>query len=445
MRSMAKSYVISWSMTMPKILIRSIVADDHSEHFLEQDYWLRCVEADPTLLTRYEVCDPQAIGYKPRCSTCGNITALDGLDFWGRCRDCAVVCTRCGASIQSGMRVAVNALLDEYITYCYTCAANVDVRMCRWCRRNFDAVRAPLQNCECGNQFCVVCIPEERHDCRMRLERIKTLHAYEYKPKPLFSLMADDPQGTKRFFGVEWEVDSGRMSPLSPDEQKRLLELSNKQSLFYLKRDGSIPNGVEVVTHPGTRRFHRAQFPWKAVIERAKDMALDNESPHSNAGLHIHVSRDAFGEGLDPNDPEYAAKVEARMGAVVYLYDKLWPPLYVFSRRSGDNIKFSKPFERGEVDGCRTAREFYKRAYTLSYNYGHAYCVNVAPKNTIEFRCFKGTSRPEIIQASLSLVDAIIDTARETSDEKLAVLKWRDITDRVADEDFKVYLAERKL
>lgn len=51
--------------------------------------------------------------------------------------------------------------------------------------------------------------------------------------------------------------------------QKEVLELANDQEeQIYIKHDGSLNEGFEIVTHPMTLRYHRENMPWKEVCHQ---------------------------------------------------------------------------------------------------------------------------------------------------------------------------------
>ena len=72
----------------------------------------------------------------------------------------------------------------------------------------------------------------------------------DYKPKPVFYGQVT------RFFGVELEVDDGGEDC---DYAEQLLSITGKR--MYIKHDGSLDEGFEMVTHPMTLEYHCRDFP----------------------------------------------------------------------------------------------------------------------------------------------------------------------------------------
>ena len=63
---------------------------------------------------------------------------------------------------------------------------------------------------------------------------------------------------------------------------------------MYIKHDGSIDEGFEIVTHPMSLDYHKNNMPWERIFEKA--LAMDYRSHQtSTCGLHIHVDRMALG------------------------------------------------------------------------------------------------------------------------------------------------------
>lgn len=63
--------------------------------------------------------------------------------------------------------------------------------------------------------------------------------------------------------------------------------------------------------------------------------------------------------------------------------------------------------------------------YAKKGGHGGRYtCVNLQNRNTVEFRMFRGTLKPNTIFATLELLDRICDLAICLSDEELKAIAW---------------------
>ena len=79
------------------------------------------------------------------------------------------------------------------------------------------------------------------------------IHEYSYTPDLVFH-----GKGL-RHFGVELEIDDG--GTVNSNAQK-LLDIANKDAEnLYIKTDGSLNEGLELVTHPMTLEYHLNEMP----------------------------------------------------------------------------------------------------------------------------------------------------------------------------------------
>jgi len=128
-----------------------------------------------------------------------------------------------------------------------------------------------------------------------------------------------------RIFGIELEADYGN----EKDAAARDVTFGD---LSYVKRDGSLTDdGIEIVTHPCSLRYHLEQYPWDEILSSLADYGFRSHDT-STCGLHVHVSRSAFGETSDEQDLT-AAKV-------IIMIDHFWSDYIVpFSRRDYEQIE----------------------------------------------------------------------------------------------------------
>ncbi|GIH16133.1 hypothetical protein [Rugosimonospora africana] len=117
-------------------------------------------------------------------------------------------------------------------------------------------------------------------DCRA--DRLGDLiHEYDYKPWPVF-------HGTgPLFLGMELEIHTSEHRDLDDCADTALEHLG---TLGYLKEDGSIGDGFEIVTHPMSYTWAMANFPWP-MLDELRDIGCYTSA---RTGLHVHVSRDGF-------------------------------------------------------------------------------------------------------------------------------------------------------
>ena len=102
------------------------------------------------------------------------------------------------------------------------------------------------------------------YDCHRRQRSRYSINDYSYKPDPIFY------GGGPLYMGVELEIDEGGESD---SNARKILEVANAQEdSVYIKHDGSLDSGMEIVSFPMTLDFHMKQMPWQAVMEKAKQL-----------------------------------------------------------------------------------------------------------------------------------------------------------------------------
>lgn len=258
-------------------------------------------------------------------------------------------------------------------------------------------------------------------DCRDRLLSDE-IHSYNYKPDPIF--YGDGP----RYFGVELEIDCGGEDL---DSAGKLLFIGNReQELIYCKHDGSLDDGFEIVTHPMSLDWHLHQMPWEAILNRAVQMGYLSHRANT-CGLHIHVSRDAFGFTREGQD--------CAISRALYFVEKHWNELLRFSRRTQRQLdRWAARY--GYKDDPQEMQEHIKKGYGSRYT-----CVNLTNEGTIEFRIFRGTLKYNTLIATLQMVNHICDAAICLSDEQLKALSWSEFVSGITEPELIRYLKERRL
>ena len=99
---------------------------------------------------------------------------------------------------------------------------------------------------------------------------------------------------------MELEIDCGGESSA---KARQLLDLANaEEALIYIKRDGSLDDGWEIVTHPMSLDFHRTRMPWAALMRKAAEGPLDIQSIgrllEERDRLYRYQLGDGFGEHI---------------------------------------------------------------------------------------------------------------------------------------------------
>ena len=344
------------------------------------------------------------------CSHCGSFIDTDDYEeFNGEilCSDCidnfTSVCDCCGERIWSE-----DTYGDEYTTLCYHCYNNHYTR-CEECDsiiHNDDAYEYD------NGYFC--------HECYQRIRKNAAIHEYSYKPTPIFY------GDSNRYFGVELEIDGAGKDDEYAEE---LLDIANmREEHIYIKTDGSLDDGMELVSYPMSLEYHK-EFCWEDIMHYAVRLGYRSHQT-STCGLHIHVNRDSLASDREEQD-----EVISR---ILYFVEHHWNELLKFSRRS--EYAMNRWAARyGYENSPKAIMDKAKK------NYGRYVAVNLCNYHTIEFRLFRGTLKYNTLIATLELVNQICELAVLMNDEEIAKLSWSEFVAGITEPELIQYFKERSL
>lgn len=105
------------------------------------------------------------------------------------------------------------------------------------------------------------------------------INGYFYKPEPIF--FKGNNENTHKFFGIELEVMDGG------EDSDNAKEVCRNHEELYAKHDGSLTNGMELVSHPCTVSWHLTHL-WTDVLTRLRALRYH---ARNGSGIHVHVSR----------------------------------------------------------------------------------------------------------------------------------------------------------
>lgn len=269
------------------------------------------------------------------------------------------------------------------------------------------------------------------------------LMSWNYRPNKFIQI------GRNKFherFGLELEIDKGTFGKACCETIRALCPDN-----VYLKHDGSLINGIEIVSMPSTLASHKNPkvIPWKKILDTAGDCGFRSHNAQT-CGLHIHVDRQFFGDTKFEKDINIAK--------VILLFDKFWDNIVKFSRRKNSDLNqwckryhwitptfvqtyANKPNELtrfliDQLDYCGNGYGEHDERY-------HA--VNIQNANTIEFRIFRGTLRYTTFIACIEFVSDLIHYARVTSVQDILKTEWLDIFGNTEHKELKEYLIEKEL
>lgn len=331
------------------------------------------------------------------CAHCGTSVELsDGEYFDGEfhCRRCldelTIVCEDCGERVWRE-----DAVEDRICQTCY----DEDYCRCECCGR---LMLCDDANYSDGYPYCDDCYDRNRHEF---------IEEYDYKPTPIFY-----GEGQPHY-GVELEIDCGGEYDSSAEDFD---EIANKHNThLYFKHDGSLDDGIEIVSHPATLDYHLHSIPWEAVMKRARELKYLSHTART-CGLHVHINRAALGETVEEQ--------ENTIGRVVYFFEKFWDNILRLSRRTeGQANRWASRY------GCSTVNPKESLKGAKDSGLGRYTAVNLENQFTVELRIFRGTLRYNTFVATLQFVDKLCHDAIEMSDEEFQTMTWNDFAASVKD------------
>jgi len=270
------------------------------------------------------------------------------------------------------------------------------------------------------NQMCQECFNENVYECDECNERYwhsddhdcndtgSLVHDYSYRPRPHFF-----GEG-KYFFGFELEVESRN----SNRREGAQYVVNGLGAHAYLKNDGSLSDGFEIVTHPHTLDEYQKKFNWSCIegLRRLNYRSWDTRT----CGLHVHVSRTAFGIVKKQVDVLKAQAHELRFIKLIYDNQRQ------IERLAGRKSSYAKFNDKGNL-----ANRVKYGSQDDRYE-----AVNSQNAETLEVRVFKGSLKPERVLSAIELVHASVEYTRDLKvSGSNRALKWINFVRFVADNE----------
>lgn len=354
----------------------------------ERRYRLTCHGCNTYSETVPRTRDAHGHGYCPSCLERTHMRCVGGCRRWFRteymvalirygharaCRDClnasyarCSVCHRYYDPARDEPCCAVAVIFPERSTEDVDCTCECENHCnCNGCELNCD--------CECEEHRSDYYSDDDSDDSNG-----VDIHDYSYHPDPVFH--GKHPHGL--YLGLELELATrdGRFE--TAREARKLLG-----GHAYIKADGSISYGWELVTHPMTYEYARNKFPWRAIDElKAMGCRADDTT-----GMHVHASKRAF-SGPD--------------------HDYRWLMFWYRNARSMGKLARRNPSRWGAFndEDRKSAVDIAKKAGTNNSRYS---AINAQPSATYEVRIFASTVQRGQILAALALVDSTIEYTRQ--------------------------------
>jgi hypothetical protein len=364
-------------------------------------------KADMTEIDGEFVCQGCYDDHYYTCENCNEIHHTDdtveihtgrrNTEFW--CENCtdrrAYKCDDCGNyfydyGISDGNRAICQECLEDGSWY--TCDSCGVILM-------EDETRFTDNGC-----YCESCAPEEETDDGYSGNSSSCINQHWSKFRPIFH-----GEGNL-FFGMELEIDDGENRNSCAEEI-----YTDRKNDLYIETDGSLgSSGLELVFHP---RTIESWDDYRIELEKICTIARDNgykSHDTTTCGLHIHASRNGFGET--------ETEIQETIGKVVFMFEHFFPDFLRYSRRTeGQLASWAK---RYCFDGMETGIEYYKKGKGENDRY-HA--INLVPAETVEFRFFRGSLKIKSIMGALHMVNRMIAYAKNYIKKDIEKGKFDDI------------------
>lgn len=343
-------------------------------------------------------------------------------------------CSHCGALIDTddysivGEDIVCTDCVERYCHTCDDCGALMydddcygDDNHCL-CQSCYEENYTRCANCNCLVHMSDVYSHNDNYYCESCFEELADsfIHDYGYKPDPIFY------GNGNRYFGVELEIDvAGKDS----DYAERILNIGNdSDDCIYIKSDGSLNDGMEIVSHPMTLDYHKS-YCWEDILRKCIHLGYRSHQT-STCGLHVHVNRKSLGETRE--------RQEETISRILYFVEQHWNEMLRFSRRS--EVAMNRWAARYGYES--TPKKILDKA---KESYGRYSAVNLCNHATIEFRMFRGTLKYNTLIATLQMVNRICDVAFALSDEEMQGLSWSAFVASITEPELIQYLKERRL
>lgn len=230
-------------------------------------------------------------------------------------------------------------------SYCESCFDDLFIE-CDSCGEFIDRDYA---YCNDNGYYCEDCYPGDNVE----------LHDYSYTPD--YSFYGTTTENL--YFGIELEIenegDSGYLSDIN--ETSRVL---------YAKSDGSLDNGIEIVSHPTTFDYFNENFNivWKPILD-SKNHGFRSYNT-TTCGIHIHISKKAF--------------------STLHLYKFM---KFFYSNDMFIRTISQRNTERMDewANNGATGDNIIQKAKNKKGNKNRYSAINLQPHSTVEVRIFRGT------------------------------------------------------
>ena len=346
-----------------------------------------------------------------RCEDCGQLVFYNQIIAVGRthnyCRDCAgkhaKKCSICGHwYMKKSSYTDYNLIGHEHYIVCNRCKSSFE--------RN-------LQTCaDCGGLFTTYNGERIRgqwycYDCAGAHRPPDVIADYHQGDMPIVFQYASDETPASDVFKTGAEIETECTRDTEPNDVAYDIHeiMNNSKQLCKFEHDGSLTNGFEIITQPGSIAWYYEHRPLiRQLFEKLNsyNCSYQDFNGCDRCGLHLHVNRSFF------KDYDYENRL-------CYLFQRLKEQLRVFSqRRNFDYCHFC-------YNTITWDNVYYEKRSNMQ---GHGSAINCANRDTIEFRIYRGTTNFEQFMSYIEFTYNLCKLVRDTTDiDRIERTTFKDV------------------
>lgn len=205
------------------------------------------------------------------------------------------------------------------------------------------------------------------------------------------------------YFGFELEMTRERSDIGVNQAARYIYERLGSDTVGYMKWDGSVDGGFELVTHPHTLEAYNSRTELWGVLEHLRENGWRSWRSSSSCGLHIHINNASF------------VTAGHAMRFLLFVYRNR-EPLVRFAGRDSSYARFDYDsfVQSSHLVGYDDNGDAIWRRGSLmdivkkkTVNEGRYMAVNCQNNNTYELRFFKGNMNSLAVRACLEFVHAL--------------------------------------
>ena len=230
------------------------------------------------------------------------------------------------------------------------------------------------------------------------------INGYFYKPEPIF--FKGNDENTHKFFGIELEVMDGGES------SNNARAVCRNHEELYAKHDGSLTNGMELVSHPCTVSWHLTHL-WTDVLTRLRTL---HYRARNGSGIHVHVSREYWENNGGA----------CRIANLITFCDMNREALRLYANREKETFNhwthsYMSPsatkkaisttlMKLGDTEDAM--QDMYEEYSGITDHYS---VVNLSNASTVEIRAFASTLNVSRLHSIIQFVDVLTELSTEAT------------------------------